>query len=196
MAYRACAFILVLLIAIDAFFMALRSNWNFRGGVLAAYLALGFHEFIVVLQATTVFALFSATVWFGAGLLGQLGYSIRATMPLFVLKLFLVQMPWVYKEYLSKASFSWEDPWYIVLYVAEVVVSVLYWCSLLYTLFCMTEKKMYAPYHRELHEGMSGGTALDGNQNVLVGGAAVAMKAGHRVVPGKPGAVTASQGLR
>lgn len=149
MAFRLAIVVTELLILVDLVCTALRPTWKDDDDV-RTFLFLSGHAAAVILEGVAVFAFFSATVWFEAGLLGELMHTVYSTMPLFVARLFLVQMPIVYWKYVSRGKpHAWDDGVYVFLYVMDIVVACAFWVSLVYTMSCMTDKRMYAPYHRE-----------------------------------------------
>jgi hypothetical protein len=151
MGYRLCFVLATLLTVADVFFTSIRSTWA-DGGDVALFVLLTVHEVVVVAMGVTVFALFSNTIWFTAGLLGELGYTIKASFPLWVCRLFFVQMPAIYNRFISSAARGWDDGIYGFLFVADIVSCVAFAVAFFFTTCAMSEKRMYPPYHREWQE--------------------------------------------
>jgi hypothetical protein len=151
MGYRLCFVLGVLLTAVDIVFTSIRSTWA-DGGDVALFVLLTVHELVVVAMGVTVFALFSNTIWFTAGLLGELGYTIKATLPLWLCRLFFVAMPSVYRRFITSEDRGWDDGVYGFLCVADLVSCVAFLVSFCFTSCAMSEKRMYPPYHREWQE--------------------------------------------
>jgi hypothetical protein len=137
---------MLLFFVADLLLMTLRPLWD-TGDEIASYVLLGGHIIILLSQGAVVFAFFSHTIWFTAGLLGQLLVTIRMSFPLWIMRIFGVVAPWAYRSFGSSVSF--DDGLYLFLYTLDLLLALAYWIALLYTVCCMTEKGMYAPYHKE-----------------------------------------------
>jgi hypothetical protein len=160
MAYVASMVIALLLMLCDVFLTALRSTLR-TGGDVAMYVLLSIHEVVTISEGVIVFAFFSYTIWFTAGLLGHLTFTLRATLPLFFLRLFFVQMPLIYGKFLSGTSRNWDDPIYGILFCGDILSCIAMCVSLTYTVACLSERRMYAPYHTEWRPvGFAEGTHL------------------------------------
>lgn len=151
MGYVLTVAVTMVLLLTETVFTAVRSTLQ-AGGDQTLYTLLAVHEVLVVAIGVTVFAFFSNTVWFTAGLLPQLVFSIKATVPLWVLRLFFVAMPDVYLRVLSGGRRGWDDGVYIFLAVLAVLSSMALSASVMYTAACLSDKRMYAPYHKEMEE--------------------------------------------
>lgn len=146
MAYVPAMYVAVWLILCDLFFTAIRSTMH-SGGDVATYVLLSLHEIVAVSEGVIIFAFFSYTVWFTAGLLGHLSFTLRGTLPAILLRLILIQMPVIYAKFLSSKSRWWDDPVYGVLFCLDIVSCIILSASLMFTVACLSEKRMYAPYH-------------------------------------------------
>ena len=151
MGYRTCFVLGALLTAADIFFTSIRSTWA-SGGDVALFVLLTVHEVIVIAMGVTVFAFFSNTIWFTAGLLGELGYTIKATFPLWICRIFFVQMPTIYQRFITTSSRGWDDGAYGFLFIADLLSCIAFAVSFFFTACAMSEKRMYPPYHREWQE--------------------------------------------
>lgn len=147
MAYVPALLVALFLVAADVFFTSIRSTWS-TGGDVATYVLLSLHEVVAVTIGVTVFAFFSYTVWFTAGLLGHLTFTIRATFPVWLIRMFFIQMPRIYAKFISRGySRDWGDPVYGTLVCLDIVSCIALGVCLMYTVCCLSEKRMYAPYH-------------------------------------------------
>jgi hypothetical protein len=115
------------------------------------YVLLVVHALVTIVMAVLMFAFFSNTIWFTAGLISDLSKTIYATLPLWFLRFIFVVFPWVYRTFLAKniRNSAFDDNGYIALYVLDHVIALSFWVAMLYTLSCMAEATMYAPYHKE-----------------------------------------------
>eukprot|EP00672_Neobodo_designis_P027503 CAMPEP_0174848974 /NCGR_PEP_ID=MMETSP1114-20130205/13834_1 /TAXON_ID=312471 /ORGANISM="Neobodo designis, Strain CCAP 1951/1" /LENGTH=201 /DNA_ID=CAMNT_0016083281 /DNA_START=50 /DNA_END=655 /DNA_ORIENTATION=+ len=115
------------------------------------YVLLVVHALFCIIQAVLLFAFFSNTIWFTAGLIADLMKTVRATLPLWFVRFVLVVVPWVYRSFIGDGirDSAFEDTTYIVLYVLDHLVALALWVSMLYTMSCMAEATMYAPYHKD-----------------------------------------------
>ena len=150
MGFRSKVFLTMFLIFGDIVATTVRPTWD-RGGDFDQYLWVAGHLSIAFLEGVMVFAFFSGTIWFTAGLLGEMLFSIKSTFPLWLLHAFFVQMPWTYNFFISAdKNQPWNSAIYAALFSLDVAVAVLFWTSMMYTISCMTDRRMYAPYHKEI----------------------------------------------
>jgi hypothetical protein len=148
MAYVTAMSIALFLMLCDIFFTSIRSTLQ-TGGDVATYVTLSIHEVCAIAQAVTIFAFFSYTVWFTAGLLGHLTFTVRVTLPLLLLRLFFIQMPVIYGKFISSEARRWSDPAYGVLFCLDIASCLSMCTSMMYTVACLSEKRLYAPYHTD-----------------------------------------------
>jgi hypothetical protein len=148
MAYVPAMFVAILLIFCDIFVTSIRSTFT-RGGDVGTYVLLSVHEVVAVSEGVIIFAFFSYTIWFTAGLLGHLAFTVKVTLPLWVLRLAFITIPRIYAKFISQSSRDWSDPLYAVLFCLDLLSCVSLSVSLMYTVSALSEKRMYAPYHQE-----------------------------------------------
>lgn len=150
MGFRLTVASTVFFAAADLVLLTLRPPWPLEDLVMQ-YVLLVVHLFVAIVEGINIFAFFSNTIWFTAGLLGKLAMTVRASLPLWVLRLIFVAVPWLYRNFGPAAvkTAAFDDNVYVFLYVAEQIVAMAFWISMLYTMACMSEATMYAPYHRE-----------------------------------------------
>jgi hypothetical protein len=150
MGFRTKLFITCFLIFADLVSTTVRPTWD-HGGAFEQYIWVAAHLMIAFLEGVMVFAFFSGTIWFTAGLLGEMLFTVKTTLPLWLIRTFFVQMPWTYNTFVNKNPKSpWEDAGYAALFSLDITFAILFWVSLIYTISCLTDKRMYAPYHREV----------------------------------------------
>lgn len=151
MGFRLCFVISAILVAIDIVFTSVRSTW-LSGGDMALFVLLTVHEVVCIAMGVMIFAFFSNTIWFTAGLLGELGYTIKVTFPLWICRIFFVQMAYMYRRFISSSVRAWDDGVFGFLFIADIVSCIMFNVSFFFTMCAMSEKRMYAPYHREWQE--------------------------------------------
>lgn len=120
---------------------------------MAHYILLGVHILVVILEGIIVFVFFSGTIWFAAGLLGQLSFSVVTTLPFWVLRFVICYLPWVYKRFIADNSVTpWQHGVYGFLTVLDIISCIALGISLCYTICCLTDKHMYIPYHTAINQ--------------------------------------------
>jgi hypothetical protein len=154
MGYRVTVAAVLITIVGDMILTIIRPTWtnvNNDQDTVVEYVLLVVHCATSLLQAVSAFALFANTIWFTAGLLGDLFTTVAITLPLWVLRLILVVLPWVYRTFLGNGirDRAFDDGLYVALYVADQVSGMALWVALLYTMCCFSESTMYSPYHKE-----------------------------------------------
>lgn len=155
MAYVAAMYVSVVLILADVLFTSIRSTLR-GGGDVSTYVLLSLHEVVAVAEGVIIFAFFSYTVWFTAGLLGHLTFTLRTTLPAWVLRLVFIQMYTIYGKFISSEVRAWNDPVYGVLFCFDIATCVGLSVSLMFTVSCLSEKRMYPPYHLEWRSAQEG----------------------------------------
>eukprot|EP00758_Cryptobia_borreli_P007728 Tbor_TRINITY_DN5325_c3_g2::TRINITY_DN5325_c3_g2_i1::g.5024::m.5024 len=140
-------------------------------GLLADYILLGVHLFVVLLEGVVIFVLFSGTIWMPAGLLGQLFHTIRATFPLWILRFLLAPSPWLYFKF--KGSLTTNKPWsdgvYCFISILDMTTSISFSIALCYTMCALTDKRMYFPYHNEVGREERDAVAAINHEGASVG---------------------------
>lgn len=149
MSFRIKAGLLLFLILCDVFFTAIRPSWT-AGGTVVRYILCSIHGLVIIMHAVNVFALFSGTIWFEAGLLRQLYFSIKATFPLWVFRFAVFSLPWVVDEFVSSSEFPWEYWLYGLLTCLNIISVCSLGVGLCFTLCALTDKTMYSPYHMDI----------------------------------------------
>ena len=154
MGFRLHVSSLLLAITCDAVLTVVRPTTVDAGAAtnveILDYVLVAAHGVVVIAQAVVIFLMFSNTVWFAAGLVGDLFLFARWAGLFWLLRLFWVQMPWVHRRFIQDlGSRAMDDQEYRFLFVVDYLLAVVSWACLMYTTACMTEKRMYAPYHRE-----------------------------------------------
>lgn len=153
MSFRGACYALLFFIFLEIFLTAIRPTWT-DGGDIAHYILVGIHVLVVLLEAIMVFVLFSSTIWFAAGLLGQLLFAVAPTLPFWVLRFVVCWLPWVYKRFVEDGE---DTPWsygaYVFLVILDVVSCICLSVSLCYTLCAVSDKRMYIPYHTAIGQG-------------------------------------------
>jgi hypothetical protein len=154
MGFRGTAVATAIVILGDLALTVIRPTYTKPDGsedAVMEYVLLVIHALVTIVQAVLIFAFFSNTIWFTAGLLGDLMKTVRATLPLWFLRFVFVIVPWVYRSFIGDGikETAFDDTTYIVLYVLDHLVALALWVSMLYTMSCMAEATMYAPYHKD-----------------------------------------------
>lgn len=154
MGFRINVCALLFLIVCDAAFTIVRPTTQDHSDTMNVdvldYVLIAAHGVAVICQAVAVFQLFSNTVWFTAGLLGELFMMSVWAMIVWFLRLIFVAVPWVHRRFTGDlGNTAMEDTGYRFLYVADLLLAVANWGGLMYTAGCVTEKRMYSPYHKE-----------------------------------------------
>lgn len=149
MGFRLTIGILLFLVACDLVLTVVRptADGDIDVSVLD-YVLVAAHSVVVLAEGGCVFQLWSGTVLFTAGLLGELLETATATVILLFFRLLCLILWWVVRRYASSGLLGDSD-FNMFLYVADQLIAVSTWCSLMYTAGALTEKRMYAPYHRE-----------------------------------------------
>jgi hypothetical protein len=154
MGFRINVCSLLFLIGCDAAFTIVRPTTQDHSETMNVdvldYVLIAAHGVAVICQAVAIFQLFSSTVWFTAGLLGELFVMSMWTMLIWFVRLIFVAVPWVHRRFIKDlGNHAMDDEGYRFLYVADLLLAVANWSGLIYTAGCMTEKRMYSPYHKE-----------------------------------------------
>ena len=154
MGFRINVIALLFLILADAIFTIVRPTTSDYSDTMNVdvldYVLIAAHGVTTICQAVTIFILFSSTVWFTAGLLGELFMTAKWTMLIWFLRLIFVAVPWVHRRFIGDlGDRAMEDRDYRFLFVGDLLLAVANWAALMFTASCMTEKRMYSPYHKE-----------------------------------------------
>ena len=154
MGFRINVLALLFLILADAIFTIVRPTTADYADTMNVdvldYVLIAAHGVTAICQAVAIFALFSSTVWFTAGLLGELFMTAKWTMLIWFVRLIFIAMPWVHRRFIGNlGDRAMEDRDYRFLFVGDLLLAVANWAALMFTASCMTEKRMYSPYHKE-----------------------------------------------
>lgn len=148
MGFRICLGSTWALVLADIILIALRPTFRLDSDV-DQFVMLAVHVCVVILEAVVIFSFFSNTVWFTAGLFGELLATIKLTFPLYFCHLLLTAFPIIYRRFIrGLKSTAMEDGASVAMFIADYIVAVSFWVSLMYTACCMTDIRMYAPYHK------------------------------------------------
>lgn len=154
MGFRINVVALLFLIVADAIFTIVRPTTKDYEDTMNVdvldYVFIAAHGVVVICQAVTIFIMFSNSIWFTAGLLGELLSIAKWTLFVWAVRFIFVAMPWVHRRFIGGLGDTpMTDGGYRFLYVTDLLLAVANWAALMYTAGCMTEKRMYSPYHKE-----------------------------------------------
>jgi hypothetical protein len=184
MGYRGGIYALLGFIALDIVFTIVRpTSVDLHGdSETISYVLLSVHIGVVFAQALALLFMMGSTIWFSAGLLYELLTTAYFTAPVWLLRLFFVQMPWTYRYHIKFLGDAGEritsDRGYVALFVLENLVAVVSSGCLFYTAARLSEKRMYAPYHKDremLDHGalQAAAVAVNGGKMMSSGGSMV-----------------------
>lgn len=144
-----CCLILFLIVA-DIWFTSIRPSWSVDDSTrLDEYIFLAVHIFVLILELAVVYRLLSFTVLFSAGLLGELSFALKPTIPMWLLRVTFAVLPWVYYRFIQHDRIPWASSVYAALYILNVLSCIGLSVVLMYVLCSLTQPHLYAPYHKK-----------------------------------------------
>eukprot|EP00760_Papus_ankaliazontas_P006461 PhM_4_TR13049/c0_g1_i1/m.82626 len=148
MSFRTNVLVTLVVLFLDMFLHSVRPTWTL-GEPLSTYALIAVHGVTILSGIACVYVHVSRTVWFDGGLFGEIFLVVRGTIASWFLHLAMCVLPWVYRRFLYKGDGTpWSTMPYIALVVVEQFAAVVYWASVLYVIFRVSDRHLYPPYHR------------------------------------------------